>query len=53
LEDRILEIELTKCVRIECKGDLVELESYEHFNWVTAVYKCTACGCEFSVKVET
>ncbi|HVK36973.1 MAG TPA: hypothetical protein VNA88_00450 [Candidatus Kapabacteria bacterium] len=47
------EIDLQHCIWRECKGDLVELESFAQFNWITAAYRCTSCGRDFTVKIET
>jgi hypothetical protein len=47
------EIDLQHCIWKECKGDLVELESFAQFNWVTAAYRCTSCGRDFTIKIET
>jgi len=47
------ELELHRCIWKECKGDLVELHAYSSFNWITADYRCTKCGREFTVKIET
>jgi hypothetical protein len=46
------EIDLRCCIWRDCKGELVELESYALNNWITVVYRCTRCGREFSVKIE-
>ena len=47
------EIELHQCIWKDCKGDLVEVEAFASFNWITVVYRCTVCGREFTVKIET
>ncbi len=47
------EIDLEHCIWKDCKGDLIELHSYAAFNWVTAGYRCTHCGREFTMKIET
>lgn len=47
------EIDINKCIKIDCKGDVVEVEIYEAFNWISGIFRCTKCGCEFTVKVET
>jgi len=46
-------IELERCIWRDCKGDLIELESAATLGWVVAVYRCTRCGREFTVKIET
>lgn len=47
------EVELERCIWRDCKGDLIELESAATLGWVTVVYRCTQCGREFTVKIET
>ena len=47
------EVDLTCCIWKECKGDLVELEAFAQFNWVTVAYRCTSCGRDFTMKIET
>ena len=47
------EVDLERCIWKECKGDLVELEAFAQFNWVTVAYRCTVCGRDFTVKIET
>ena len=47
------EVELSHCIYADCKGDIVELEAFATLNWVTVVYRCTNCGREFTVKIET
>jgi hypothetical protein len=47
------EVDLRHCIWRDCKGDLLELEAYAAFNWVTVSYKCTRCGREFTMKIET
>jgi len=47
------EIDLSHCIYADCKGDLVELEAFTSLNWITVVYRCTNCGREFTVKIET
>ena len=51
-EERKYDIELTKCIHPECKGELVELMYGETYNWITGVYKCAKCGREFTMKLE-
>ncbi|MDB5035999.1 MAG: hypothetical protein JWQ98_3240 [Chlorobi bacterium] len=47
------DVELSHCIWKDCKGELVELEAYSSVNWITIVYRCTHCGREFTVKIET
>jgi hypothetical protein len=47
------EVDLRHCIWRSCKGDLLELEAYSSFNWVMVSYKCTHCGREFTMKIET
>ena len=47
------EVDLQHCIWKDCKGDLLELHSYAAFNWISAGYRCTHCGREFTMKIET
>jgi len=50
--ERQYSLDLKHCIRRSCEGELAEMSYYERNNWVTAEYKCTACGREYTVKVE-
>lgn len=47
------EIELQRCIWKECKGNLIEVQAYAAFNWITVDYRCAKCGREFTLKIET
>lgn len=47
------EVDLEHCIWRDCKGDLLELEAFAQFNWITVAYRCTNCGRDFTVKIET
>ena len=47
------EVDLRNCIFKECKGDLIELEAFNSITWITIVYRCTKCGEEFTMKIET
>jgi hypothetical protein len=47
------EVELNHCIYKDCRGDLIELEAFASVNWITVVYRCTKCGHEFTMKIET
>lgn len=47
------EVDIEHCIWRACKGDLVELEAFAQFNWITVAYRCTSCGRDFTVKIET
>lgn len=51
-EDRQYVLDLKRCIRRDCDGELAEMSYYERNNWVTGEYKCTRCGREFTVKAE-
>ena len=50
--DRKFQIDVRSCIDPECNGEVYEVEYMEQFNWITAVYKCSKCGREFTMKVE-
>ncbi len=47
------EIDIEHCIWKDCKGDLVQLEAFARFNWVTVSYHCTRCHRDFTIKIET
>jgi hypothetical protein len=51
--DRTYRLDIKRCMVRLCDGELAELSYYERNNWVTIEYKCTRCGQEFTVKVES
>ena len=52
-EGRAFKLEMKNCFTADCSGTLEELSYYERNNWVTAEYRCTTCGKEFTVKIES
>ena len=47
------EIDLLHCIYKDCKGDVIELEAFTSLTWITVVYRCTQCGREYTMKIET
>jgi hypothetical protein len=52
-EERQYQVDIQKCIDKKCNGEVYEIEYMERFNWITAVYKCSKCGREFTVKIES
>jgi len=51
--NRKFQLDIRSCIDPNCTGEVYEVEYMEQFNWITAEFKCSVCGKEFTVKVET
>jgi hypothetical protein len=51
-KDRLYRIDIKRCIRAECDGELAEISHYERNNWATVEMQCNRCSTRFVIKVE-
>jgi hypothetical protein len=49
---RSYRLDLKRCIKSSCDGELAELSYYERNNWATFELQCNQCKSKFVVKVE-
>ena len=50
--DRMYRVDLKRCIRTACDGEVAEISYYERNNWATVELQCNRCKNKFVVKVE-
>lgn len=45
-------LDIKRCLRTSCDGEVAELSYYERNNWATVELQCNRCKKKFVVKVE-